>query len=166
MDQSFLIEFGIVLIAAAGLGIVARLLKQPLILAYLIAGVIIGPFAFGVVKNTAIIEAFAEIGIVFLLFLIGLELNPRRLVEVGSSALAIALIQIIVSGFIYFLAATKFGLGTPAAIYLAIGFTFPSTAIIVTLLSDRKDLDSLHGKILVGVLLVQDFVAKIGRAHV
>jgi len=159
MSQTFLIEFGVVLVVAASLGIVARLLKQPLILAYLVAGVIIGPFAFGLVRDYSIIETFASIGIIFLLFLVGLELNPRRLLEVGKSALIIGVSQIILSGLIYYLVAVKFGLTGIGAFYLAGAFTFSSTAIIVTLLSNRNDLDTLHGKLLIGILLVQDFVA-------
>lgn len=161
MDQTFLIEFGIVLVVAAGIGIIIRLLRQPLILAYLIAGVLIGPFAFGIINNTSVIENFASIGIVFLLFLIGLELNPRRLLEIGGSAITIGLAQIAISGLIYYLIANIFNITGTGAIYLAAALTFSSTAIIVTLLSNRRDLDSLHGKLIVGVLLVQDFVAII-----
>lgn len=144
---------------AAALGVVARYLRQPLLLAYLVAGILIGPFAFGLIKDTQIIENFAEIGIVFLLFLIGLELNPRKLIEIGNTALLAAFFQIIFSGAFYFLAAKLFGLPSISAMYLAVALTFSSTAIIVTLLSNRNDLDSLHGKILVGILLIQDFVA-------
>lgn len=161
MDQTFLIEFGIILIVAAALGIIARLLKQPLILAYLIAGVLIGPFAFGLLKNSGVIESFASIGTVFLLFLIGLELNPRKLLEFGGSALTVAGAQIIIAGLVYFLVANIFGIHGAGAFYLAAALTFSSTAIIVTLLSARNDLDSLHGRVLVGILLIQDFVAII-----
>ena len=156
-----MIEFGVVLIVAAGLGVIARLLKQPLILAYLITGVVVGPFALGLVKNFDLIQNFASIGIVFLLFLIGLELNPRRLIEVGKSVIAISIIQIGVLAVIYYFASLKIGLSGLGAIYLSLAFTFSSTAIIVTLLSNKKDLESLHGKIIVGILLVQDFVAII-----
>lgn len=156
-----MIEFGIVLIVAAGLGVLARLLKQPLILAYLITGIILGPFALGLVKNFDLIRNFASIGIVFLLFLIGLELNPRRLIEVGKSVILISLIQMGVLGLIYYFASLRIGLSGAGAIYFALAFTFSSTAIIVTLLSNKKDLESLHGKIIVGILLVQDFVAII-----
>jgi len=159
MDQAFLIEFGLVLIVAAGIGVVTRIFKQPLILAYLVAGILIGPFVFNVVKNDELIQNFASIGIIFLLFLIGLELNPRKLLEVGKSAFIIGIAQIVLSGLLYFFVANIFGLSGLGAIYLAAAFTFSSTAIIVTLLSNRQDLDSLHGKILIGVLLIQDFVA-------
>lgn len=159
MDQAFLIEFGVVLIAAAGLGILARIFKQPLILAYLIAGILIGPLVFGLIKDTKMIEGFASIGIVFLLFLVGLELNPRKLLEIGSSALTIGGAQILISGLIYFVVAKLLNFTGAGTIYLAAALTFSSTAIIVTLLSDKRDLDSLHGKILVGILLIQDFVA-------
>jgi len=159
MNQTFLIEFGLVLVVATGLGIIARILRQPLILAYLAAGVIIGPFVFGLVENSELIESFASIGIIFLLYLIGLELNPRKLIEVGKSALLIGIAQIAISGIIYYFAAKAIHLTNTGAIYLGIAFTFSSTAIIITLLSNRNDLESLHGKILVGVLLIQDFVA-------
>lgn len=161
MDQTFLVEFGIVLIVAAALGIFARLLKQPLILAYLITGIIIGPFALGLVKNFDLIQNFASIGIVFLLFFIGLELNPRRLLEVGKSVVAISVIQMGILSVIYYFASLRLGLTGMAAAYFSLAFTFSSTAIIVTLLSNKKDLDSLHGKMIVGILLVQDFVAII-----
>ncbi|MDH4358481.1 MAG: cation:proton antiporter [Candidatus Berkelbacteria bacterium] len=159
MDQAFLIEFGLVLVVATGLGIIARALRQPLILAYLAAGVIIGPFVFSLVENSELIESFASIGIIFLLYLIGLELNPRKLIEVGKSALVIGIAQIVISGIVYYLAAKAIGLTNTGAIYLGAAFAFSSTAIIITLLSNRNDLESLHGKILIGVLLIQDFVA-------
>lgn len=159
MNESFIIEFGIILIIASILGVIAKIFKQPLILAYLVAGILIGPFAFGVVKNPQIIEKFATIGIVFLLFLIGLELNPKKLLEVGSSAAVVGLGQIALSGIIYWIVASAFGFSGIGAVYLALGLSFCSTAIIITLLSNRGELDSLHGKMIVGVLLVQDFVA-------
>ena len=159
MGQTFLIEFGIILIVASALGIIAKVFRQPLILAYLAAGVLIGPLAFGVVKDQQIIETFATIGIIFLLFLIGLELNPKKLLEVGLSATIIGLGQIFLSGLVYYIIASLFGLSGIGGFYLALAFSFCSTAIIVTILSSRKELDSLQGKVIVGVLLVQDFVA-------
>lgn len=159
MNESFIIEFGIILIIASILGVIAKIFKQPLILAYLVAGILIGSFAFGVVKNPQIIETFATIGIVFLLFLIGLELNPKKLLEVGSSAAVVGLGQIALSGIIYWIVASAFGFSGIGAVYLALGLSFCSTAIIITLLSNRGELDSLHGKMIVGILLVQDFVA-------
>lgn len=159
MEQTFIVEFGIILAVTAFLGIIARLFKQPLILAYLVAGIIIGPIAFGLIDNPQIIKTFAEIGIVFLLFLVGIELNPKRLLEIGNTALVAGFCQIIISGIFYYIIAQIFGYTSSVAIYLAIAFTFSSTAIIVTLLSARKDLDSVHGKIVIGILLVQDFVA-------
>jgi len=159
MDQAFLVEFGVILVVAAVLGVLARFFKQPLILAYLVAGILIGPFAMGLVKSGQVIEIFAQIGIIFLLFFIGLELNPKKLLEIGNTALVAAFFQILFSGIFYFLAAIVFHFNAVASIYLAIALTFSSTAIIVTLLSNKNELDSLHGKLLVGILLVQDFVA-------
>jgi Kef-type K+ transport system membrane component KefB len=159
LQQAFLVEFGLIIILAAALGIIAKLFRQPLILAYLVAGILIGPFVLGIVKERSVIETFGSIGIIFLLFLIGLELNPRRLLEVGKSVFTIAIIQILASGLIYYLVANRFGLDNIGAIYLALAFAFSSTAIIVTLLSSRGEMDSVHGRIIVGVLLIQDFIA-------
>ncbi len=154
-----MIEFGVILIVAAGLGVIAKLLKQPLILAYILAGVLIGPLAFGVIKDQKIIENFATIGTVLLLFLVGLEINPKKMLEIGVSATIVSIGQIIISGTIYWIAAKSFGFSGSGAIFMALAFSFCSTAIIVTLLSSRNELDSLHGKLIVGILLVQDFIA-------
>jgi len=159
MDQAFLIEFGAVLIIGAILGVFARIFRQPLLLAYLIAGILIGPFALGIIKDQQIIETFASIGIIFLLFLIGLELNPKKLLEIGNTAMIAAFFQILFSGIFYFIATQIIGYGVAASAYMAVALAFSSTAIIVTLLSNKNDLESLHGKFLVGILLVQDFVA-------
>lgn len=159
MEQTFIVEFGVILAVAAILGILARFFKQPLILAYLLTGILIGPIAFGLIEDSHIIKSFAEIGIVFLLFLVGIELNPKRLVEIGNTALVAGFCQIIISGVFYYLIAQSFGYASSTAIYLSLAFAFSSTAIIVTMLSSRKDLDSVHGKIIIGILLIQDFVA-------
>lgn len=159
MDQTYLLEFGAVLIVAAVLGAFARLFKQPLILAYLVSGILIGPFALGVINEPKIIETFASIGIIFLLFLIGLELNPKKLLEIGNTALIAGFFQILFSGIFYFIAVKIIGYSSTASAYMAVALAFSSTAIIITLLSNKNDLDTLHGKLLVGILLVQDFVA-------
>lgn len=161
MEYSFLFEFGLILVIATLLGIIAKILKQPLILAYLIAGILIGPFVLGLVKNMDVIRSFSTIGIVLLLFLVGLELNPRRLLEIGIPAIIIGLAQVTISGLIYYLIGIKSGFSSVSMIYIAIALTFSSTAIIVTILSNKKDLENFHGKILVGILLVQDFIAVV-----
>jgi len=161
LEYSFLFEFGLILVIATLLGIIAKILKQPLILAYLIAGILIGPFVLGLVKNMDVIRSFSTIGIVLLLFLVGLELNPRRLLEIGIPAIIIGLAQVTISGLIYYLIGIKSGFSSVSMIYIAIALTFSSTAIIVTILSNKKDLENFHGKILVGILLVQDFIAVV-----
>lgn len=161
MDYTFLVEFGIILIIATGLGIVAKLLKQPLILAYLVAGILIGPLVLGLVQDQDLIKNFSTFGIVLLLFLVGLELNPRRLLEIGKPAAIIGVSQVLLSGTIYYLIGKYSDLAPQSIMYIAIALTFSSTAIIITLLSNKKDLDHYYGRILVGILLVQDFIALI-----
>lgn len=161
MDYTFLVEFGVILIVATALGVVAKLLKQPLILAYLVAGILIGPLVLGLVKNQDIIKNFSTFGIILLLFLVGLELNPRRLLEIGKPAAIIGILQALVSGTIYYFIGRLTNLPTQSILYFSVALTFSSTAIIITLLSSKKDLDHFYGRIVVGILLVQDFLALI-----
>lgn len=152
-------ELALVILFAAGLGILAKLLKQPIILAYLAAGVLIGYFGFFHFGDREIFQVFSNLGIMFLLFLVGLEINYTSLRLVGGASLLIGLGQIFFTALFGFLIASLFGFNTLASLYIAITLTFSSTIIIVQLLSEKKALNSLYGKISVGFLLVQDFVA-------
>ncbi len=140
-------------------GLVARVFKQPLILAFLAVGVVIGIFQLSPIATNPLYQTFSDLGIMFLLFLIGMEINISSLRLVGAASVVIGLGQIaftFVGGFILGL---LLGFGSLAAAYIAIALTFSSTIIIVKLLSEKRDMHSLYGKISVGLLLVQDFVA-------
>lgn len=156
-----ILELAFVLSAAAGLGLIARLLRQPLILAYIGTGVVIGLFGLTPVATDPIYKIFADLGIMFLLFLIGLEINLPSLRRVGKVAVVIGLGQIVFTAVGGFLIALLLGFDLLPAAYIAITLTFSSTIIIIKLLSEKGDLNSLYGKISVGFLLVQDFVAII-----
>jgi len=157
--SSEILELAFVLGAAAGLGLAARLLKQPLILAYIGTGVLIGLTGLTPVATDPLYRTFADLGIMFLLFLIGLEINLTSLRMVGRVALAIGLGQILFTSIGGFGIAMLLGFDLVPAAYIAVTLTFSSTIIIVKLLSEKGDLGSLYGKISVGFLLVQDFVA-------
>ena len=158
-----MLELAIIICLASFLGIIAKMLKQPLVLAFILTGIIIGLvqrqldlFSIG---NEDVFHLFSELGIMFLLFLIGLEMNYTSLKTVGKTSLFVGIGQILFTftfGFIisYFL----LGFSQIYAAYIAIALTFSSTIIIVKLLSDKKALNSLYGKISIGFLLVQDFV--------
>lgn len=154
-----ILELAVIISIAACLGVAAKLLKQPIILAYLATGLIIGYFGFFNLADKETFQLFSSIGIMFLLFLVGLEINYTSLRLVGKSALIIGLGQLVFTFIIGFLIALFFGFNNLISAYIAIALTFSSTIIVVKLLSEKKDLNSLYGKISVGMLLVQDFVA-------
>ncbi len=154
-------EFALILIIAAIAGAIGLKLKQPLIITYIVVGIVVGPAALGFVSAHSQIELLAEIGITVLLFLVGLKLDLKQVRQLGPVALATGLGQLsftIVIGFVLVML-----LGKPAveALYVAIALTFSSTIIIVKLLSDKRELDSLHGRIAVGFLIVQDLAVVI-----
>ncbi|OGI61803.1 hypothetical protein A2645_00940 [Candidatus Nomurabacteria bacterium RIFCSPHIGHO2_01_FULL_39_9] len=154
-------ELGVVIILAAILGVVARQLRQPVILAYIVTGTLIGIFGFFDIGKQEIFQTFSELGIMFLLFLIGLEIDYASLRSVGKISLLIGLGQIVFTASIGFLLSLFFGFALIPALFIAVALTFSSTIIVVKILSEKKELSSLYGKISVGFLLVQDFVAII-----
>lgn len=152
-------QIAILLVVAGLFGLVAKSLKQPLLIGYLLAGLILGVTGF--IHETATLSSLSEIGVALLLFLLGLEMNVGELPSIGKVAVLTGLGQIFFTSGIGFLIATALGFGLLPSIYIAIALTFSSTIIMVKLLSEKKDLSSLYGKIAVGFLLVQDFVAVI-----
>jgi len=154
-------EFALILMIAAIAGALGLKLKQPLIITYIVVGILVGPAAFGFVSAHSQIELLAQIGITVLLFLVGLKLDLKQVRQLGPVALATGLGQLtftIIIGFALILL-----LGKPAveALYVAVALTFSSTIIIIKLLSDKRELDSLHGRIAVGFLIVQDLAVVI-----
>jgi Kef-type K+ transport system membrane component KefB len=155
----FYFELTVIVCLAAFLAIVFRFLKQPPVLAYILAGVIIGPLGIYKIHGGELMESLAQVGITLLLFMLGLELRFSELKSVGKISLVTGIGQIIFTTVFGFIICTLLGFAPVAALYISIALTFSSTIIIVKLLSDKRDLNSLYGKISVGFLLVQDFVA-------
>jgi len=159
MDNTF-IQLAVILLAAFVVSYIIRLLNQPLIIGYIIAGMIISPFLFGIGASTETIEIFSELGISFLLFIVGLHLNPKVIKEIGGKSLLIGLGQIILTFTATFLVSNYFfDSGIITSIYYGIAVSFSSTIIVMKILSDKKQLDSLSSKISIGILIVQDLVA-------
>ena len=154
-------EFALLLMLSAVVGAIAVRLRQPLLVAYIIVGIAVGPAVFGWVHAHDQIDLLAQIGITVLLFVVGLKLDLRHIRHIGPVALATGLGQLcftILFGFVIVLALGK---GWLEALYVAVALTFSSTIIIVKLLSDKRELDSLHGRIAVGFLIVQDLAVVI-----
>lgn len=153
------IQLSLIIAVVFGAAFVMRLLKQPLIIGYILSGILVGPFVLNWVGGAETIQVFSEFGIAFLLFVVGLHLSPKVIKEVGKISLITGIGQVVFTSLIGFALARLFGFAPLTAFYIAIALTFSSTIIIMKLLSDRGDLGSLYGKISIGFLLVQDLIA-------
>ncbi len=162
--MELLFDIGLAIIAATVLGLLAHYLRQPILLGYLLAGVLVGhELGFGVVHGGESIPIISEIGLVLLLFVIGLELNLKEVLASGRQMLVVGLGQFPAS---LLLGAAVFGAlgygltGTTAdGLYLAIACGLSSTAIIVKLLYDKGELDTLPGRLTLGITVIQDIYA-------
>lgn len=153
------LEITIIICLAAVLTSVFRLLKQPAILAYILTGIIIGPLGFLNIQNPDFIQTLAQLGITFLLFTLGLEIRIKDFTSISRVAFIVSTVQILLSFLAGYIISLLFGLNVPSAIYIGIAVTFSSTVIVIKLISEKRELHSLHGKIAIGVLLIQDFLA-------
>jgi Kef-type K+ transport system membrane component KefB len=151
-------EFAIILLLAAIIGALGQLLRQPLIIMFIVLGILVGPTILDIAKSKDYIHLLAEIGIAVLLFIVGLKLDIRLIKSIGKVAVVAGLGQVLFTSVIGYFIGIALGLEQIHSIYVAIALTFSSTIIIVKLLSDKKEIDSLHGQIAIGFLIIQDIV--------
>ena len=149
-------ELSFLLIIAAAMGALAGWLRQPVLIAFIVVGIVAGPAVLGMVSVHDHIDLLAQIGVTVLLFLVGLKLDFQHVRHIGSVALATGLGQLTFTIVIGFVLIMLMGRDWLTALYVAVALTFSSTIIIVKLLSDKRELDSLPGRIAVGFLIVQD----------
>ena len=165
MAEEVLIYLSLILGVAAFLTIVARIIRQPPIIAYLISGIIVGPAFLGLIGPNAadpeVIQIFGRIGVAFLLFIVGLSLDFRVLKEVGKVAALAGTGEVLVTATSGFLIALALGFSFTPALYLAAAIAFSSTVLVVKILSDKKELNKLHGRIALGILIIEDFIAAL-----
>lgn len=161
MVDTVFLDLSIILTLAVFFAGIAALLKQPLIIGYIFTGIAISPYFLGLVHSTDAVSTFSQIGVVFLLFLVGLNLNPRVVKDVGKIAVITGVGQVVFTSVIGFFIGIALGFSVVESAYVSIALTFSSTIIIMKLLSDRGDLDSLYGRISVGFLIVQDVIAML-----
>ncbi len=159
MTEHAFYEVASILGIAAVLGTIGMLLRQPLIVAFLAAGILAGPSGFSLLQSYGQIELLAHIGISLLLFVVGLKLDIGLIRTTGPVALATGLGQVIFTSVFGFVILLILKFSVVNSLYIAVALTFSSTIIIVKLLSDKKEIDALHGRIAVGFLIVQDIVA-------
>ncbi|MBU0646196.1 cation:proton antiporter [Patescibacteria group bacterium] len=157
--EEIFFEIGAIIIIAAVISMLAHRFRQPLIIAYILAGLLIGPSVFALTRSSEFFDVMAEFGVAFLLFTVGLGLNWRSLREVGWIALGAGTVQVLFSMLLGFLLSQYFDFDFITSLYLSIAFAFSSTIVVVKLLMDKNDLDTLYGRISVGFLLIQDFIA-------
>lgn len=158
MPDSVFAEVATLLMLAAAAGFVGILLRQPLIVSFIAVGIIAGPSMLDVVHAEEQIDLLSELGIAVLLFLVGIKLDIKLIRSLGAVALVTGLGQVAFTAGFGFLIGLAMGLDPVTAIYVAVALTFSSTIIIVKLLSDKREIDSLHGQIALGFLIVQDLV--------
>jgi len=157
--SSLLWNIALVLLAATVLAYISGVLKQPLILGYVLAGIIIGPLGLGLITEEADIKTMSELGIAFLLFIVGLEIDLRRIRDIGFSAAVASLTKSILVGGMGFLIAMGLGFPRVESLYIGLVVAFSSTMVVIKLLSDKNKLDTLHGRIILGMLLMEDVLA-------
>jgi len=148
---------------AWAIGLAAHFFRQPLILAYLVAGFIIGPYGIKLVKSDESVATISELGLIFMLFMIGLEIDLKKIIRAGKVILIAAGAQLTVGcaiGAAFFMAlGLKLGGGGFDALYLAVACALSSTVVIVKVLYEKRELDTLPGRITLGVLVIQDIFA-------
>ncbi len=169
MHESHLLhDIGIAIIAATALALLARALRQPLILGYLLAGVLVGPLGLSLVKEQASVALISEIGLILLLFIIGLEMDLKKLMGAGKPLVVTGLVQFPACVLIGTQAARSFGLplgeGRFDALYAGVALALSSTMIVVKLLYDKFELMTQPGRITLGVLVFQDLWAILALA--
>jgi Kef-type K+ transport system membrane component KefB/Trk K+ transport system NAD-binding subunit len=159
MNGNSFVEIAAILGLATLTGIIGQKLRQPLIIMFLATGILAGPSFLGIIHSYEQIELMADMGIALLLFIVGLKLDLNLIRTTGPVALATGLGQIVFTSLIGFVIAWAMDMPFLTAAYVSVALTFSSTIIIVKLLSDKKEIDSLHGQIALGFLIVQDIAA-------
>lgn len=150
------VQIAVVLVVCVAAGALCVVLRQPLVVGLLVAGIAVGPQVLGIVEVTAEIEILSEIGIALLLFVVGLKLDVRIIQRLGPVALVAGIAQMLFTAAVALVLAVAFGFSWVAATYVAIAMSFSSTIIVVKLLTDRSELHTTHGRIALGILIVQD----------
>jgi Kef-type K+ transport system membrane component KefB len=166
MQENVFTALSVIIVIASLMALFMRLVRQPLIIGYILTGVIVGPFAFHILKSASTIQTFSNIGIALLLFIIGLGLNPKVIKEIGKIAGLVGVIEVFLVTGLGWIVGRVSGLDFRQSVFLGVALAFSSTIIILKLLSDKKEQNRLYGKITIGILIVQDVIAAIALLFV
>lgn len=154
-------EIGILFVVATIVSLLMRFFKQPLIIGHIITGILVGKFALGIFNDTETFELFSHLGIAFLLFSVGLGLNPKVLKDYGKASVLNTFGQVFLTGAAGVIVCMLLGYGWVTSLYVGIAISFSSTVIVLKILADKGDLDKLYVKVSIGSLLLQDLIAII-----
>lgn len=158
---SLIFEIGVVLVLATAISLIGRTIKQPLLIAYILTGILISPLIFNLNISSDTLGSFGHIGVALLLFSVGAGLDFKVLREVGRASIIGGLCTMILMSLITLGVTSFLGFSLSSSIYIAIAFTFSSTVVVVKVLSDKKEKDTLHGRIAVGILIMESFIAAL-----
>lgn len=157
--NNIFIQLAFILGLSSILGFLVVRFKLPLLIAYLVGGLLIASTAIFDPRASEVLHFFPEIGIAFVLFLVGMELDLREIKKLGRPILMASTLQIIISSVAGFVIAQLLGFSNKEALYLGIGLSFSSTIVVIKLLLEKNELTSLYGKLAVGILLLEDLIA-------
>ncbi len=159
MSSALLYQIGIVIIFSAVIGLVIKFFKQPLLLAFIIAGFIIGPAGLNFISDNETIVTISELGITFMLFIVGLDFNIKNIKETSKAVLVSGIASLLIIFGVGFLVFRLLKFEIIESAYIGLILALSSTLLVVKLLSDNNEIDSLHGRIAIGILVFQDIVA-------
>jgi len=160
MEGNIFFQISIILGITVSIAFVIRLLRQPLIVAYIIAGIFCGPFFLNLINgDQKIFDSMAQFGVALLLFMIGLSLNLNHLRKIGKVAIITGLGQVLFTLVVGASILLYLGFGVVSSVFLAIAITFSSTIIITKLLADKRDTERIYGRYTIGLMIVQDVIA-------
>lgn len=154
-------ELSVIVFVTTCIAAVMRIFRQPLVVGYILSGIIVGPYVLDLLHSMEYIELFSEIGISILLFIVGLHLNPETIKETGRTSVLVGIGQVLLTGIGGYFILQYLGFEMQTSIIGAVALTFSSTIIALKFLSDKGDLNKLYAKMAIGILLVEDIVATI-----
>ena len=160
-EFTLLLNIGFIVITAAGFAFLGKLVKMPSIVAYIIAGIVLGP-GLGIVQLDHSLELISELGIALLLFLVGLELSLQKIKDLGRAAIILGGLQVSMTAAGAYVISTLMGFSAMECVFLAATVTFSSTVVVIKLLDQKGATSRLFGRIAISLFLVQDIVVIIG----
>lgn len=161
MDSNIFTQLSLVVAIVVVISIITKLLRQPLIMGYIVTGVIVGPSFLHIVRNQSAFDSFSTIGITLLLFIIGLGLNAGVIRSLGRVSFITSMSILPFLGAISYFVCQALGYSPTTSIVLSVALFFSSTIIIMKVLSDKKETSRLYGQLTLGILLIEDVVATI-----